>query len=440
MQRIRARTSPSIPGKSFSQSSASSHSPNPIPRLRLLLLTAFLTLHVGNYLNTFHHAHSHSSSDIGTLISAGSEWKGEWESNSGLHGVLHQVVHAEKDMEDVLVRVLGVYYPGEGEAFSSTDLSKTQTGSSFAFRPFSLSKTLSDPVMSKWIVLLLAISCALNGVLLKGVASSVNPISSKIDMERESKPSKEKEERKPAGILKSDINPVEPSPAPIPIPALGPLDPSSKPLVPEPGVPGTPGTPSSRPRRNVSFVDSLVEEMERVQRYAVINRENAGPKVFEFAASSLPPAPSVIPIGDSLDDLGKQREINSDVNIVKPVPIHPKRIDTDMDFSSTSSLSSCDAEGRQDVDTPSTSSPGSHAEPRSLMELKSILTNTPPALKGIATRGMTNEELVTLVTAGVIPAYAIEKNMPEELGRAVEIRRAVLGGVISRGQGMSLRP
>ncbi|KAL1747372.1 hydroxymethylglutaryl-coenzyme A reductase-domain-containing protein [Schizophyllum fasciatum] len=154
---------------------------SPVARLKLLLIASFLTLHVLNLI---------------TPLTSGSGYRQRAPQPGGPVGarkvdvyapavqtVLNRLVEVEipvyaaqeaeqswdRDVE-VLVRVdapLHVTISG-GEPISGafmTSVSDLMT---------SLTRMVADPLLSKWIVILLAISVSLNGYLLKGIAAGLS--------------------------------------------------------------------------------------------------------------------------------------------------------------------------------------------------------------------------------------------------------------------------
>lgn len=75
-----------------------------------------------------------------------------------------------------------------------------------------------------------------------------------------------------------------------------------------------------------------------------------------------------------------------------------------------------------------------HSKPRPLTKVMEIYKSQSPEL---STRLLNNEEIIGLVQAGTISAYALEKVMPSQMERAVEIRRAVISRAVKEQTGCS---
>ncbi|PPR02206.1 hypothetical protein CVT26_012098 [Gymnopilus dilepis] len=182
---------------------------NPVARLKLLLIASFLTLHILNLITPLTPTRHNSSSTHGQVnvrkvdITA-----------PGLRAVLHSLVEASAlDLEvedsidgepvtskDMLVKVSPPVYirvvlpPSMLSPKSSLHtphhratteerraslplsyLTSTHKSTSELLDAFmsSWTRLVGDPILSKWIVVMLAISVALNGYLLKGIAAGV---------------------------------------------------------------------------------------------------------------------------------------------------------------------------------------------------------------------------------------------------------------------------
>ncbi|KAG1759153.1 hydroxymethylglutaryl-coenzyme A reductase-domain-containing protein [Suillus occidentalis] len=157
---------------------------NPLARLKLLLIASFLTLHILNFATTLTPA-TISRYQTQTLIdSAVSEYSVSHKvdiTSPAIASVLANLaaidvtvqVEAEANVSapaDLLVKIAPPLYirvtpPGPVRPralFRSTEaIESFMTG---------WTALVGDPVLSKWIVLVLAVSVALNGYLLKGIA------------------------------------------------------------------------------------------------------------------------------------------------------------------------------------------------------------------------------------------------------------------------------
>ncbi|KAH9948008.1 3-hydroxy-3-methylglutaryl-coenzyme A reductase [Amylocystis lapponica] len=149
---------------------------NPMARLKLLLIASFLTLHILNFCTTL----APSSAYRHTHRAAGDVAPPRVDLTSpAIAGVLANLAASEREFvasggiavetellvkiaPPVYVRIIPSGYP------VSTPTSNTEAIENFMS---SWSDLVGDPVLSKWIVALLAISVALNGYLLKGIAA-----------------------------------------------------------------------------------------------------------------------------------------------------------------------------------------------------------------------------------------------------------------------------
>ncbi|OAX36835.1 hypothetical protein K503DRAFT_867290 [Rhizopogon vinicolor AM-OR11-026] len=155
---------------------------NPLARLKLLLIASFLTLHVLNFATTLTPAtisRYQTQSLINSAVNEHSLSRKIDITSPAIASVLanlaaiDQTIEAETNVSvpsDLLVKISPPLYirvtpPGPVRPralFRSTEVVENfMTG---------WTALVGDPVISKWIVLVLAISVALNGYLLKGIA------------------------------------------------------------------------------------------------------------------------------------------------------------------------------------------------------------------------------------------------------------------------------
>lgn len=157
---------------------------NPLARLKLLLIASFLTLHILNFATTLTPAtisRYQTQTLINSVVSEHSTSHKVDITSPAIASVLANLaavdttVQVEADAHvsvspDLLVKIAPPLYirvrpPGPARPralFRSTEvLENFMTG---------WTTLVGDPVLSKWIVLVLAVSVALNGYLLKGIA------------------------------------------------------------------------------------------------------------------------------------------------------------------------------------------------------------------------------------------------------------------------------
>lgn len=150
---------------------------NPVTRLKLLLIATFVTLHILNLCTPLAGSSRLSLHPpvSGTLSMTGraDAVKKVDITEPGISTVLELIAKADGDEELVVkvsppvwVRVL-LPGPGQGSRTSSQKLDRFMS---------SWTRLVGDPVMSKWIVVFLAISISLNGFLLKGIAAGTGNV------------------------------------------------------------------------------------------------------------------------------------------------------------------------------------------------------------------------------------------------------------------------
>ncbi|KAG6914354.1 hypothetical protein DXG01_000851, partial [Tephrocybe rancida] len=160
---------------------AADKEPNPVARLKLLLIATFLSLHILNLCTPLapsslipHHAQQHKGvRTYGGLLAVekeGREGQGKRVDfeGAGIKEVLEQIRDAPGD-EELVLRVLAPIYVTPLPSPSPLD-NDPKTGGVEGFMT-SWTRLVGDPVLSKWIVVGLAVSILLNGYLLKGIAA-----------------------------------------------------------------------------------------------------------------------------------------------------------------------------------------------------------------------------------------------------------------------------
>ncbi|CAG7847758.1 3-hydroxy-3-methylglutaryl-coenzyme A reductase 2 Short=HMG-CoA reductase 2 [Serendipita indica DSM 11827] len=185
-----------ILGQKGSESSPSTggKTEHPIARLKLLLLSAFVALHALNLCTTLTPAtviarrkgSSSMAMDPTELIDRrGPSYANVNLSSSSLAPMLQKIIEESKPTTDLVVKIhapiqVRVNLSGEGESHESIDetilppFGKGFEVSSGRLETFMTSWTtlVSDPILSKWIVIALVISVLLNGYLLRGLGSN----------------------------------------------------------------------------------------------------------------------------------------------------------------------------------------------------------------------------------------------------------------------------
>ena len=237
----------------------------------------------------------------------------------------------------------------------------------------SWTRFVGDPILSKWIVVMLAISVGLNGYLLKGIAAGVvgtrfggmTPLSVKGGVRFEDEKDEEEEEKE-----------KEPQVISIPTPPVRAKEPSSPAAVPTIGT-------------------FTLEEVDKRLQSATAARISSRRSTIT-SRSSLPTSLSVN------STLSKS---SSGATIV-----------ANMTPPSSSSDASSDVADQA----------GAIENVRSLAECLDIFDNGPrPLSESLAL--LNDEEIILLALKGKIAAYALEKVLGmNELERAVRIRRALI--------------
>ncbi|KAG6861302.1 hypothetical protein C0995_001857 [Termitomyces sp. Mi166 len=160
---------------------------NPVARLKLLLIATFTSLHILNLITPLApltHPNSHPSYQHGLLAHDGARRaSGRVDVSDPDVQTLLGLVGASPGDEEIVVRVSAPLYvkpvpvplslPAPHKLKDDVDLgSSSQGGKTRSFEGFmdSWTRLVGDPVLSKGIVVVLAISIMLNGYLIKGIA------------------------------------------------------------------------------------------------------------------------------------------------------------------------------------------------------------------------------------------------------------------------------
>ncbi|KAF7975535.1 hypothetical protein HWV62_9365 [Athelia sp. TMB] len=219
---------------------------NPVARLKLLLIVSFLTLHILNFTTTLTSttalARYHTQTSLRSPGALGDAVPGSKKvdiTTPAISNVLSTLAqnHASTDNDtDVIVKIsppvfVRVVPPSTGAA--------KQSGEMFENFMTSWTRLVGDPIISKWIVVVLAISVALNGYLIKGIAlggvGGLRPATVRfrsvagVSRAQEKKEEEEAvlvEEQKPAVSPPALVIKTAPEPMPIVAPLAMPATPS----------------------------------------------------------------------------------------------------------------------------------------------------------------------------------------------------------------------
>ncbi|OCH91254.1 3-hydroxy-3-methylglutaryl-coenzyme A reductase [Obba rivulosa] len=157
------------------QSKAHSVEENPMGRLKLLLIASFMTLHILNFVTPLTSS-THARHVKYSLRPAADVPAPRVDLTSpAIASVLATLAASEQDASaavdpELFVKVAPPVYV---RVLPIPELADAPASNGEALDAFmsSWSRLVGDPVVSKWIVLLLAVSVALNGYLLKGIAA-----------------------------------------------------------------------------------------------------------------------------------------------------------------------------------------------------------------------------------------------------------------------------
>lgn len=159
---------------------------NPLSRLKLLLLIAFLLLHALNLTTTLTPATAiaRSESSSGILRRASRSSSPDYYpstvnlSSSSLGPMLRKIAEdSPATSSELVVKIYApvqvrVTLPGEEEVPPVDNNANFKSRDRFDSFMTSWTTLVSDPILSKWIVVALAVSVFLNGYLLRGLGSS----------------------------------------------------------------------------------------------------------------------------------------------------------------------------------------------------------------------------------------------------------------------------
>ncbi|KAG9123413.1 3-hydroxy-3-methylglutaryl-coenzyme A (HMG-CoA) reductase isozyme [Ceratobasidium sp. 392] len=228
---------------------------SPAVRLKLLLIIAFLSLHVLNLCTTLTPATALKRHTYFSHIQRTAQQPPARVDLSSpiIAAALNQIV-SDAGGEAILVRAgppvhVRVIAPNASHLITSGSGPKKAREGTFDSFMSEWSTLVGDPILSKWIVLALAVSVFLNGYLLKGIGSGVigggkhggvgvvkfaNAVDYSVDQDREAKANGhanghangEVREARPNGLLTVDTDmaqassPPDAIPLPPPVPAL----------------------------------------------------------------------------------------------------------------------------------------------------------------------------------------------------------------------------
>ncbi|KIK70184.1 hypothetical protein GYMLUDRAFT_151023 [Collybiopsis luxurians FD-317 M1] len=217
---------------------------SPVARLKLLLITTFLTLHILNFITPLTPPRQLSGQSLSSTRKVDLSTPAIQHALSSLAATEHIDVDTSESTDatehgllvkvnpSIHVRVIPLD-PTVAASASASSAPGTPRSTSEMVENFmsSWSRLVGDPVLSKWIVMVLAVSISLNGYLLKGIAAGLGGKGSmaKIggvrfggDVPAESAPSAPEvvvAPPEPAAIVRK---PLASPPPPPPVPALEP--------------------------------------------------------------------------------------------------------------------------------------------------------------------------------------------------------------------------
>ncbi|KAF9493057.1 hypothetical protein BDN71DRAFT_1591310 [Pleurotus eryngii] len=346
---------------------------NPVARLKLLLIASFLTLHIMNLVTPLttpvkpHNAVSTSSGFIARKVDI---------TSPAIRSVLDNLALAEADNDvELMVKVypaISVRVVPPPSLDTASDNASDSPDSKFDNFMSGWTRLVGDPVISKWIVVVLAISISLNGYLLKGIAM---------------------------GMGMQQLSAVA-------------------------GVRFTGGEekdrlePSKSEGVRVQEKKEVPKEQDIAQRVVVRRKSSLADSRLASAASGVPAAG--VPAGSIL--LGAEPAVAS----------RSRRSSIARPTSSSSSDSDDNAlqiKPKSKATEPPVDANGNemeHVVVRSLKECVDIFENGPKPV-AVALSMLNDEEVIMLCQNGKIAAYALEKVLGStELERAVKIRRALI--------------
>ncbi|KAF8970164.1 hydroxymethylglutaryl-coenzyme A reductase-domain-containing protein [Flammula alnicola] len=409
---------------------------NPVARLKLLLIATFLTLHILNLITPLTPSRHNTSSSVNGQVNVR---KVDITAPS-LRAVLHALVEASpadlsrsandsieldddasNTARDLLVKIsppvyIRVVLPssmlGSSSKHSSVPLSSSNTNSKQHLSLSSLSSTylphqistrkstsemieafmsswtrvVADPILSKWIVIILAISVLLNGYLLKGIAAGVvgarvgGAIGVRGGVRFEDSDVEEEHEQEQTPVKKAEVVVIAPPPKV--------LEAKQKQALAE-----------VKPTVGMFTLEDVDRRLQIAQESARANSRRST----ITSASATRPAFKTATSSSSLSTSSPSTTSNSNTTIITPP-------------SSSSDNSSASSDD----------SPATLDNVRSLEECIDIFENGPRPLSASLAL-LNDEEVILLAQNGKIAAYALEKVLGmEELERAVRVRRALI--------------
>ncbi|KAE9385087.1 hypothetical protein BT96DRAFT_1026701 [Gymnopus androsaceus JB14] len=195
---------------------------NPVGRLKLILIATFLGLHTLNFITPLTpQPIQHALAALAdTERISGTEDTEKEVRESGLVVKINPAIHvrashlslsAPHSLASSTPNLNSLTSSSSSQSQSQSQSQSSSLSSSELVENFMSSwlRLVGDPVLSKWIVMVLAVSISLNGYLLKGIAAAANNTSAS---------GKVREQEGVVGDkVEEPVRPVQPSPAPAPI-------------------------------------------------------------------------------------------------------------------------------------------------------------------------------------------------------------------------------
>ncbi|KAI0777190.1 3-hydroxy-3-methylglutaryl-coenzyme A reductase [Trametes elegans] len=235
---------------------------NPMARLKLLLIASFLTLHILNFCTTLTPATTNARHQRHPLRSAQEVVPPPRIdiTSPAIASVLANLAVSEQAQTGEPIELVvkfspPVYVRATPTAPATTHATNAGTGEAIENFMSSWSSLVGDPVVSKWIVALLAVSVALNGFLLKGIAAGSGLAAMRAVRtqgvrfrSRSVKHSDDQEDHRPAAVMfAASAAPAVAPPEPVPV-----REPEPAPVAQHP--------PTTLNRLNLETLDKKLQE------------------------------------------------------------------------------------------------------------------------------------------------------------------------------------
>ena len=412
-------------------------------------LVSFLTLHILNLCTPLAPAaalHRHASYSNGVLppsttistavpVPSQAGKNAQVDISTGAIGAVLKDLGANTGEEELVVRIAAPVFvrvvpaTASSEDFppSSEDPASTFVNATPAPRRsftttlvmldsfmYAWSALVGDPIISKWIVITLAVSVFLNMYLLKGLAGpwvlppaavTFPPSTPSVVVIEGSESGESSPVDATSGVngdrgLGQEEGYIY---APVPTPLTVNIPESTR----FPRSYGSPAPRFAEAEAEAGEREEFVEVRRRVRRGTGAVMPNQAAREEEGESDSATTAASVMSSSSSTINA------NANANVAQ-------RLEALVRHPSTLSLSASSTAGSNDDQNPEGDEEEDKAPPRALEELVEMFTEAPTSV-----RLMTNEEVVMLGQAGKIPAYALEKVLGD-FERAVWIRRALI--------------